>query len=839
MKNKIFFLIVLLCAGVSVACQDKGREVVEAGVSRELALRRKAEIKNLRYHLHFALPAEKSRPVEGKVKILFSLETATDILLDFRENPEYIGEIRLNGNQVEVQVVNEHILLPGVQGENVAEIVFRAGDQSLNRNEEYLYTLLVPDRARTLFPCFDQPDLKAPFSLSLEIPEDWVAVANGPVEEERIEKGRKKINFAQTKPLSTYLFSFVAGKWTPLEKTCDGRKVTLYHRETDSLRLAQTDVIFAQVFEALKWMEDYTGIAYPFEKYDLVIVPGFQFGGMEHPGAVLYNDKRIFLNEHPTLKEELGRMELISHETAHMWFGDAVTMEWFNDVWTKEVFANYFAARMCEPRFPEVNHRLNTLSSFYPAAYSEDRTLGTNAIRQELGNLNSAGLIYGQIVYHKAPVVMTKLVELMGEENFRKGIQEYLQMYAYGNATWDGLIGILNKHTATDLIPWSKIWVDEKGMPEIRAYWQDGKLTVKQYDPWKRGYVWPQKLTYTLLPEAAGKPELSVMVEFSPEDSVKSVEVAEPIGVILPNTDGRGYGCFVLDDISARYCLQQVEKCEDPVTRLSLILTLYENQSRGRVAPGDFVRTALRVAESETEPLLVSMIIGQVKNVYMRKLLKQQPEVELALQQLCWKFGDMKHRQLVFRALLEIWTLPEISEEIYRIWKMQQLFQGFPLGETDYMKMAYELAIRYPERYQEIVEKQTEMIANPDRKKEFRFVARSVHPDAQVRDSLFQALMKPENRRIEPWTAQVIYYLNHPLRQPASVKYILPALEELQEIQRTGDIFFPKNWIEATLKGHNSPEAAKVVKFFLEKHPDYPPLLKNKILQSADHLICH
>ena len=193
---------------------------------------------------------------------------------------------------------------------------------------------------------------------------------------------------------------------------------------------------------SLRWLEDYTGVPYPFAKYDFIILPGFQYGGMDHTAPPLYNDNQMFLSEHPTPDEELRRTELIAHETAHMWFGDLVTMNWFDDVWTKEVFANYFAACISEPLYPEINHQLNRIKTFTASSLSEDRTPGTTSIRQPLDNLRNAGLIYGQIIYNKAPVMMIKLVELMGKDKFREGIREYLNTYAYSSAT-----GVIRKES--------------------------------------------------------------------------------------------------------------------------------------------------------------------------------------------------------------------------------------------------------------------------------------------------------------------------------------------------------------------------------------------------------
>src|SRR5262249_13079205 len=154
------------------------------------------------------------------------------------------------------------------------------------------------------------------------------------------------------------------------------------------------------------WLERYTGIPYPFDKFDFVLLPAFQFSGMEHPGAIYYNASQVLLDESATETLLLGRALLIAHETAHMWFGDLVAMRWVDDVWLKEVCANFFADRVVHPLFPGVNHDLRFFLAHYPAAYSVDRTAGAHPIRQELENLNEAGGLYGPIIYHKAPIVL-------------------------------------------------------------------------------------------------------------------------------------------------------------------------------------------------------------------------------------------------------------------------------------------------------------------------------------------------------------------------------------------------------------------------------------------------
>ena len=196
----------------------------------------------------------------------------------------------------------------------------------------------------------------------------------------------------------------------------------MYHRETDAEKVAANrDTIFDLHQQAVDWLETYTDRKYPFQKLDFVVLPAFQFGGMEHAGAIFYNAPYLFLDKSATQNQHLSRANLIAHETAHMWFGDLVTMKWFDDVWLKEVFANFMAAKMVNPTFPNIDHELRFFLQHYPPAYDVDRTPGTNPIRQPLDNLKDAGSLYGPIIYQKAPVVMRQLEQILGPDECAKG----------------------------------------------------------------------------------------------------------------------------------------------------------------------------------------------------------------------------------------------------------------------------------------------------------------------------------------------------------------------------------------------------------------------------------
>ena len=825
----------------------------EPGVSLQLARERKEAISGLGYELFFNLPEDPKAPIRATQTIRFNLETPRQIILDFKEDPAFVTLVQVNGRTAQYRFTNEHIVLPRRyfnKDNNIIAVDFRAGEQSLNRNEEFLYTLLVPDRARTLFPCFDQPNLKAAYTLTLEVPDHWVAVSNTAPNETFLENKRKTIRFQTTEPLSTYLFSFVAGEFQQETQTRNGRSISLYHRETDPLKIAQTGIIFDQVYASLEWLEEYTGIPYPFAKYDFIILPGFQYGGMEHTGATLYNDRRMFLGEHPTTGEQLSRMSLIAHETAHMWFGDYVTMDWFDDVWTKEVFANYFASQMIRPQFPGINHRLNDLRAFYATAYAVDRTAGTNAIKQPLDNLAKAGLIYGNIIYDKAPVVMNMLVERMGPEAFRKGIRTYLKQFAYGNATWEDLISILDRETSEDLESWSRVWIHSRGMPHIHARISNDSLVVTQTDPLGRDLLWPQKVTF-LLTTGEQDPDLNLGrdqdLKLDREQNrtlTLELELAEakapvPPGMkyILPNTDGLAYGMFLPDSLSMEYMLHNLARFEAEETRLSLLMTLYENMLAGNLSGDAFTQALIRYLPAETNNLVRNSALSYLADATLRYTTGENVRTEAFLLETAANTKeDKEYRLLTYRTLTGLFTDSLITKRLFEQWDNGKSFDELPFAETEMTSLAYQLMIRLPEKASYICEKQLERITNPDRRKAFAFITQAVNPDPAARDAFFQSLLEVENRSTEPWVISALGYLNHFLRQEHALKYIHPALAGLEEVQQTGDIFFPTAWISACLGGHNSRAAADIVSAFLREHPDYEPLLKNKILQAADNL---
>jgi aminopeptidase N len=820
------------------------------GIPRTLAEDRARRISDLRYDLLFVIPESQTERVRGTATIRFRLADASrPLALDFAP-VDSVQNAALGSGPIELEATTDHLTIPAArlrEGENEITISFTAGDASLNRNPEFLYTLFVPARAHLAFPCFDQPDLKARWTLRLDVPATWEAVANGAEAKRGTDQGRTAISFAETPPLSTYLFAFAAGRFRVETAERAGRTFRMLHRETDAEKVARNrDAVFDLHASALAWLENYTGIPYPWGKFDFLLVPSFQFGGMEHAGAICYNASALLLDPSATQNQKLGRASLIAHETAHMWFGDLVTMRWFDDVWMKEVFANFMAAKIVNPAFPEINHDLRFLFAHYPAAYDVDRTPGTNAIRQRLDNLNEAGSLYGAIIYQKAPIVMRQLEAILGPDPFREGLREYLKQYEFGNATWPDLIAMLDRRTAEDLAAWSHAWVQEAGRPIVTTeltieQGRIARLAFVQKDPAAaRGLIWNQRLDV-----AVGLPDN--VRRFTVRLAGPEVEVTEARGLpapdyVLPHGGGIAYGGIVLDPATLKYLLRGISGLADPVDRGAAWVAVWEQMLDRRVPPGELLDLAVRALPAEPDEQIVQRVLNYTQQTYWRFLKPAERDARAAAVEQILRQGldaatTPSLKSAWFSALRDVARSQSVLQWLEGVWRGDTNVPGLTLAEPDYIALALELAVREVPRWNGILDEQQRRTQNPDRRARFEFVRPALSPDQSTRDAFFESLKDVRNRRREPWVLEALTYLHHPLRASASEKYIAPSLELLREIQRTGDIFFPKRWTDATLSGHHSASAAHLVRRFLQTLPaDYPDRLRRVVLSSSDEL---
>lgn len=816
---------------------------VETGVSQMLAKARKKTISNLAYTLKFDIPAQKNQPIPATESITFDwVKNASPLQLDFKEERSHLQAVSVNQKTVPIVFQNEHILISTAflkPGRNTVSIQFTAGNLSLNRNDDFLYTLLVPDRARTVFPCFDQPDLKAKFQLSLTVPNGWQAMTNAAVKDSSVTGERITINFRQSEVIPTYLFSFVAGKFTAISRQMGKRPMTLLHRETDTTKIRLSlDPIFNLHADALTFLEEYTQIPYPFQKFDFAAIPDFQYGGMEHVGAIDYKLASLFLDNGATRDQKLSRATLISHETAHMWFGDMVTMRWFDDVWLKEVFANFMADKITEVSSPDANYDLQFVVDHFPAAYGVDRTEGANPIGQPLANLQEAGTLYGGIIYHKAPIMMRQLERLMGKTALRDGLREYLKKYAFSNATWADLIAILDARTPVDLATWNRVWVSETGRPKFTYQLEKkgdkiSRFVIEQKGEDGASRVWPQGFEVALVyPDHVE--ELTVNMNQARVTLPEAVGKSVPQFVVF-NSSGQGYGVFPVDTAM----ITQLGSLKNPVTRAATYINLYENMLAGQViSPARLAAVYQQVLGNESEELNLRLLTSQLSDIVWNYTLPaNRSALANSVEKVTWQAMEAEptpgKKKLLFRLYQNVALSQEARDRLYAIWNDQKAPTGVTLTEDDYTSLALALAVRdYPA--EGILAKQLLRIKNPDRKKRLEFMMPALSGNVVERDQFFASLAQDSNREREAWVTAALGYLHHPLRAETSVKYLPKSLELLEEIQRTGDIFFPESWLRSILSSYQTPDVTQLVRKFLSDRPAYNPRLKAKLLQAAD-----
>lgn len=824
----------------------------ESGVSSSLAKERAERISKLRYELDLSVPEDAKAPLEGRVVLRFELSTAdTPLQIDFAQPEKHVLSVTSQGAPISPVVANEHIIVPASAlrtGSNAIELRFIAAQDAVNRNPDYLFTLFVPDRARRAFPLFDQPDLKARYSLSLETPATWTALSNASMTGNTREGDRHTFSFAPTDPLPSYLFSFVAGEFETVERTLGGRQMTMLHRETDTNKLARNlDAIFTLHEESLDWLETYTAIDYPFEKFGFALIPDFPYGGMEHVGAIQYRASSLLLEASPSENQRLNRAQLIAHETAHMWFGNLVTMRWFDDVWTKEVFANFMADKIVNPQFPDTDHELNFLVSHYPQAYAVDRSEGANPIRQGLDNLNLAGQMYGPIIYHKAPIMMRQLELLLGKEAFQSGLQTYLQTYAYANATWPALIAILDTKTDIDLASWSEVWVNTPGMPhfvltqtsadaspaDATPSGNDARTwALQQVDPAGAAREWPQQFSLWSQKDAT-----EINVRAAQASPLPAPFQSSPKTNLLFNANGLGYGRFPVD-MALFGAWDELNALQRGVLLTSsfeeLISVPYGSAS-------EYFDTLLAILVSEDSELLIELAANQLQYVYFSLLGDEERSQEMrSLESSLWQAMLDQDSVSMTKVFFELYSSLALSDaaldQVHAVWSGKILNGQLSLQEAERIRLAEILSVRLPDRADAILAKQRLETVNPDRLRRLDFIAPALAKDSATRDAFFKSLKKPENRATEVWVSNALARLNDPSRLDHSARYVLPSLELLEEIQITGDIFFPSAWLNRSLGPHTSQEAADNVRQFLSERPEYNPQLRMKILQAADPL---
>ena len=571
----------------------------------------------------------------SRTVVRFSATAGAETFIDLIARE--VREITLNGRPIDPSTAfaDSRITLSDLQTENElvvdADCLYTNTGEGLHRfvdpvdGEVYLYSQFeVPD-SRRMFAVFEQPDLKATFQFTVTAPEAWKVVSNSPTPEpHRREDASATWAFSPTPRISSYITALIAGPYeaTFSELTSASGKVVplgVYGRKS-LWQFLDSDYIFDKTRQGFAYYEDKFDYAYPFEKYDQLFVPEFNAGAMENAGAVTFTETYVFRSKVTDAVKE-RRVVTILHELAHMWFGDLVTMKWWNDLWLNESFAEW-ASTIATAEATEWTEAWTTFNAMEKTwAYRQDQLPSTHPVVAQINDLEDVQVNFDGITYAKGGSVLKQLAAWVGIEQFFAGVAAYFKKHEWSNTELADLLTELETTSGRELSSWSKKWLETAGVntlsPEI-ATDVDGtirRFAIVQTAPADYPTIRPHRLGvgfYRLAGDALVRVhhvELDVDGDLTEVPELKGLERPD---LVLLNDDDLAYAKIRLDDRSLQTAIDHLGKISDPLAR-SLVWGAAWDQTRdAEASASDYVDLVLRNIGSETESTTVRTTLAQL-----------------------------------------------------------------------------------------------------------------------------------------------------------------------------------------------------------------------------------
>ena len=550
----------------------------------------------------------------------------------------------LNGHSIDVSGYDEStgIALEGLAEHNVlvveADCRYSHTGEGLHRfvdpvdGEVYLYSQFETADAKRMFACFDQPDLKAVFDLTVTAPAHWQVISNGATvsAEPRGDKhsGNKTVHtFATTPKMSTYLVALVAGPYAVWRD--------VYHDEYGEIPLGifcraslaefmDAERLFTETKQGFGFYHANFGVPYAFGKYDQLFVPEFNAGAMENAGAVTFLEDYVFRSKVTRYSYE-RRAETVLHEMAHMWFGDLVTMRWWDDLWLNESFAT-FASVLCQADATEYSEAWTTFANVEKSwAYRQDQLPSTHPVAADIPDLHAVEVNFDGITYAKGASVLKQLVAYVGLEHFLAGLRDYFRAHAFNNATFDDLLGALEKASGRDLSDWGRQWLKTTGLNTLRADFDvddAGRFTrfaVTQGGAAPgAGETRVHRLAVGVYDDdpMTGKLVRVHREELDVSGSVTDVPALQGVSrgkLILVNDDDLTYCSLRLDDDSLRTALRRIADIAEPLPRTLVWSAAWEMTRDAELKARDFVALVMSGVQAETEVGVAQRLLLQAQ----------------------------------------------------------------------------------------------------------------------------------------------------------------------------------------------------------------------------------
>ena len=623
-------------------------------LTRHEAIERAETVSVQSYEIEIDLTAG-SETFASNTRVRFSAKEGSSTFIDAITHA--VHSVVLNGEVLDPAKVSDgiRIQLPNLAAENELVVVasgkYTNTGEGLHRfvdpvdGEVYLYTQFeVPD-SRRMFAVFEQPDLKATFSFNITAPAYWKIVSNSPTPEpHELREGVSVWNFEPTPRISSYITALIAGPYVEVNDqltSSSGKVVPLGVFCRKSLfEFLDAEYIFEKTKQGFEFFEAQFGVSYPFEKYDQLFVPEFNAGAMENAGAVTFTESYVFRSKVTDATRE-RRVVTILHELAHMWFGDLVTMRWWNDLWLNESFAEY-ASTLATAEATEWHGAWATFASLEKSwAYRQDQLPSTHPIVAEINNLEDVQVNFDGITYAKGASVLKQLVAWVGQEPFMRGVSAYFKKHAFQNTELADLLKELEAESGRDLLDWSKLWLETAGVNLLVPQIQESEGVIESFAIVQSAiadypYLRPHRLAVGLYEDVDGKLVRTERIELDVQG--ERTEVSELIGkkrpaLLLINDDDLSYAKIRLDEQSFSTALAKLSKIEDPLARALVWGSVWDATRDGETSARNFIRLALAHIAEETESTTMMTLLRQlltVTNLFTAPKHRLEAQLEVA-----------------------------------------------------------------------------------------------------------------------------------------------------------------------------------------------------------------
>lgn len=830
----------------------------ESNLLQTEAEARKRAIGDVHYELSIDLD-DRTDEFKGVDRITFTLlEPAKDLFLDFKSGGR-IDDVKINGKSASASYSQHRIALPELTaGTNTVEISYRQSysheGRGLHRfvdpedGQVYLYTQFEAFDAHQMFPCFDQPDLKATMQLTVTAPNTWEVISTTRETERSVQAERTHWMFAETPKISTYLFSLHAGPYTKWESLAGTIPLRLFARQSMAKYIV-TDDWFIPTRQGLGFYGGYFDFPYPFKKYDQVIVPEFNAGAMENVAAVTFSER--FVHRGPTTRKERENLaSVILHEMGHMWFGDLVTMQWWNGTWLNESFATFASEFAMQNATEFADYGASFNSGSKASAYIQDQLVTTHAIDYDVPDTNSAFANFDAITYGKGASVLKELHFLIGDEAFRDGLRLYFKKHAYNNTRLEDFIGALESTSHRDLQKWAKAWLETAGLDTIRADYSCREGRVSRFDikldpPALEARQRIHAGLVTLMENQKNQlvPIKTSRVEYGAETTgVPSFLGRKCPDFVFLNDQDHDYVKTQLDDHSLAQAKDGVYQFETPLARTMVWQSLYGMVRDVKLKPSEFLNLVAKDLPREEDYTTGEQVIRNLPNViyYLPQSTPAERDEYMhqihSVEEMLWKRAQASEpgsdwQRLALSKFGEIAQTNVGCDRLLALLTGQIRPKGYVMDMDQRWSFIIHLASQGDQRVLPILEEQRRLDAS-DRGVQNAFAAEASMPAIETKMSW---LSRTKEKRDLSFTQkrQVLMNVLPPWQDDLREKLGPAFYEDLPKLVKTHDLQFSGLYSKSLLPTTCSNASVQALDEFLKTHAGQMPVPVLKTLRSG------